>query len=94
MSDYNISIIKIPKTAPELLKIDLFRRLNTGIAKLNAQELRNCLHRGRYNDCIKKLATYENYRAAMGFSTQSVKRMKLEEYVLMFGLFYSTPLDR
>lgn len=38
------------------IKFDVFERLNTGAATLTAQELRNSVYRGPFNDSLKELA--------------------------------------
>jgi hypothetical protein len=43
---------------PYLVRRYVFERLNTGGEKLNAQELRNSIYRGAFNDLIVELARY------------------------------------
>lgn len=45
----------VEKTQNELRRF-VFERLNTGGQKLNAQELRNCIYSGHFNDAIVRLA--------------------------------------
>jgi Protein of unknown function DUF262 len=44
----------------------VFERLNTGGISLNAQELRNCLYLGEYNDLIVELAGYPLFSDMLG----------------------------
>lgn len=82
---------------PEI-KFEVFERLNTNTAPLNAQELRNCIYRGVLNEILKDCVTDENWREIIGRSTPD-KRMREEEIALRFFAFkneglasYRTPL--
>jgi hypothetical protein len=55
---------------------------------LNAQEVRNCIYRGPYNDLLKELATDKDFRFIMGFGDKPHTRMKDVEWVLRFAAFY------
>ncbi len=55
---------------------------------LNAQELRNCVYRGPYNDLLHDLSADPDYMAIMGFKGPE-KRMRDVEYVLRFAAFYN-----
>ncbi len=54
---------------------------------LNAQELRNCIYRGPYNDLLHSLSSDPDYMKIMGFKGPE-KRMKDVEYVLRFASFW------
>lgn len=64
------------------IKFDVFERLNTGAASLTAQELRNSVYRGSFNDSLKQLAEEEYFTRLIG--NFSNKRMDLEEMILRF----------
>jgi len=64
------------------IKFDVFERLNTGSVKLTAQELRNSIYRGRFNEELKSLAGDPALRAALGRDRDN--RMQDEELVLRF----------
>lgn len=64
------------------IKFDVFERLNTGAASLSAQELRNCIYRGTFNDELKDLATDSRFTAILG--SRGNQRMENEELVLRF----------
>lgn len=64
------------------IKFDVFERLNTGGVRLTAQELRNCIYRGTFNDELKKLAGDASFRQALGRDRDP--RMRDEELVLRF----------
>jgi hypothetical protein len=64
------------------IKFDVFERLNTGAASLTAQELRNSVYRGPFNDSLKDLATKSYFTDLVGSFTN--KRMGHEELVLRY----------
>lgn len=64
------------------IKFDVFERLNTGAASLTAQELRNCVYRGQFNDYLKDLAIQPFFEEIVG--SFSNKRMEREELILRF----------
>ncbi len=61
----------------------IFERLNTGGTFLNNQEIRNCIYYGAFNDLLKQLNDYDNYRKILGrpFPDQ---RMVDQELILRF----------
>jgi len=87
-----IPMIIISKHSQEDIKFDMFERLNTNITSLNAQELRNCLYRGNYNNRIKEIAKYEDFHYIL--NTDRKKRMLDVELVLMFCAFYHNNSDK
>lgn len=50
-----LRIIVLQNDSDPNIQFDIFMRLNTGAVKLNEQELRNCLYRGKLNNLIKKI---------------------------------------
>ncbi|SDH59781.1 Protein of unknown function DUF262 [Leifsonia sp. 98AMF] len=64
------------------IKFDVFERLNTGAASLTAQELRNSVYRGPFNDSLKELARKRYFTDLVGSFTN--KRMGHEELVLRY----------
>ena len=69
------------------IKFDVFERLNTGAVKLTAQELRNCIYRGAFNDALHDLAEDKAFRDAIGRPRDA--RMRDEEMVLRFFALHS-----
>ncbi len=95
-------IVLIKKESDSKMKFDVFERLNTGAVQLNAQELRNCINRGPFNDLINELSTYLPFRALLAFDRDRPHpRMKDNELVLRFFAFcdfttdnYKKPMKR
>lgn len=64
------------------IKFDVFERLNTNVAVLTAQEIRNCVYRGEFNNSLKALGAHEPLQLLAGGSGR--RRMVPEELVLRF----------
>ena len=87
ISYYKLRTIKFKKESDNDLQFEIFARLNTGSVPLNDQELRNCVHRGKFNNLLKELATDQDFRYLLGL-TASDRRMKDRELVLRFASFH------
>lgn len=70
---------------PEI-KFEVFERLNSNTAPLNAQELRNCTNRGSLNDLIGELSEYAPWLEVLG-RKEPDKRLRDEEVILRFFAF-------
>lgn len=66
------------------IRFDLFERLNTGGVLLTAQEIRNCVYRGKYNDTIKQLAQHPSFQKSVKVKEGQSKSSTYEELVLRF----------
>ena len=69
------------------VRFDLFERLNTGGVSLTDQEIRSCIYRGRFNDFIKKMTEYPNFRKAVVLTKSMEADGTREEFVLRFFAF-------
>lgn len=78
-----LRIIVISHDSHEDIKYDVFMRLNRGAVKLNEQELRNCLYRGKLNEALKELA-YNEYMLKLLNIDKPHKRMIDCELILRF----------
>jgi len=87
IKDYPVRTVTFKRESDENLRFEIFERLNTGAVPLNAQELRNCVYRGSYNNLLIGLSQDREYMRLMGL-TAPEKRMKDVEYVLRFAAFY------
>jgi hypothetical protein len=95
IEDATIRTIEIRKETPPEVKFEIFERLNVGAVKLNEQELRNCIYRGKYNNLIRKLSENKNelpetrdFLQLLGLD-EPQKRMQQREMVLHFLAFYN-----
>jgi len=81
------------------MKFEIYERLNTGSISLNAQELRNSIYRGPFNDLLHELANLPSFRTLVGTKLPR-KRMVDEEAILRFFAMreklgtYKTPLKK
>jgi len=82
-----IRIIEIRKESDPDVKFEIFERLNTGSVQLNAQELRNCIYRGRYNELLKELSGNKDFQFLLGLK-EPHNRMQDRELILRFFAFY------
>ncbi|WP_249605173.1 DUF262 domain-containing protein [Chromobacterium sp. IRSSSOUMB001] len=94
---HTIRCVLITNESHPEVKFDVFERLNTNTAPLNAQELRNCIYRGSLNSLIKELSTDTNWLRILGKKAPD-PRMRDEELILRFFAFkikgienYKTP---
>lgn len=85
--DYSIRTITFTADSDPDLQYEIFSRLNTGSVSLNAQELRNCVYRGKFNEFIKELASDTEYLLLLGLD-EPHKRMTDIELVLRFVSFF------
>ncbi len=82
-----IRIIEIRKESNPDVKFEIFERLNTGAVQLNAQELRNCIYRGKYNELLKGLSEDKDFQFLLGLK-EPHHRMQDRELILRFFAFY------
>lgn len=82
LENRTIRCIVITEDSNPDIKFDVFERLNTGAAMLTAQELRNSVYRGPFNDSLKELAKEQGFTALMGGTANT--RMDHEELILRF----------
>lgn len=82
LENRTIRCIVITEDSNPDIKFDVFERLNTGAAMLTAQELRNSVFRGPFNDQLKVLANESYFTRLVGSSSN--KRMDFEELILRF----------
>jgi len=79
---YLSSIVLLAETSKktedaEFLKRLVFERLNNGGVKLTAQETRNALYSGKFNELCLKLAEHENFRKMWHFPLMSADEEEL-----------------
>lgn len=89
---YQIDCNIIEPGTPENVKLDIFKRLNTGGKELNSQEIRHAFMKKNVRDFIKKLSSDKEFIDATDKSI-SKKRMMDQELILRFIGFYSIYFD-
>lgn len=56
-----LQVVSLTDKSNNLIRFDLFERLNTGGVALSAQEVRACVYRGKFNDLLEELSTHPNF---------------------------------
>jgi hypothetical protein len=82
VSNRTIRCIVISEDSDPDIRFDVFERLNTGSVALTAQELRNSVCRGEFNDLLHELADSEAFAVCVGGRVDA--RMAFEELLLRF----------
>lgn len=95
---HTVRCIMITNKSHPDVKFDIFERLNSNTSSLNAQELRNCIYRGAFNEMLRELATEKKWLMILGRKSAD-KRMRGEEVILRYFAYrlngfntYRTPL--
>ena len=95
---HTVRCIMITNKSHPDVKFDIFERLNSNTSSLNAQELRNCIYRGSFNEMLRELATEKQWLKVLGRKSAD-KRMRGEEVILRYFAYrlngfntYRTPL--
>ncbi len=95
----NLRAIIIKRDSDPDIRFEIFERLNTGSVNLNAQELRNCIYRGRYNQLLRDLTEDAEFQRLFGRKGPD-KRMGDREATLRFFALchnlttYNPPMKR
>lgn len=84
---YQIDCNVIEPETPEAVKLDIFKRLNTGGKGLNKQEVRHAFMKKEVREFLKKFTTSEEFLQATDYSIKPLRMMD-QEMVLRFIGFY------
>jgi len=88
IEDATLRTIEIRKETDPDVKFEIFERLNVGSVRLNDQELRNCIYRGKYNNLITEMSENKEFLFLLGLN-ETQPRMQQREMVLHFLAFYN-----
>jgi hypothetical protein len=66
----------------------IFHRLNTGGMKLNNQEIRNCIYGGTFNNLLKELDDYQQWRRLNKMRPKQSYRFTKQEIILRLFAFH------
>jgi len=87
----NLRAVIILKPSDKTIKFEVFRRLNTGGVKLNAQEIRNSVFPGRLNNLILDISEDKRFQTLLGIKNKEKSRIYQEmrdaELVLRYFTF-------
>ncbi len=78
-----VRCIVIMKESDPDIRFEVFERLNTGAVSLNAQEIRNCIYRGEFNQMLRRLVEAPNWLRILRKSRKD-HRMRDCELILRF----------
>lgn len=90
--EVNLKVNIIRKSTPREVKLNIFRRLNTGGMPLSMQEIRHATHSHGASRLLKKMANSNEFKLAVG-QRVNCKRMGDREYVNRFLAFYINGVD-
>lgn len=92
-----IAVNIVEKESDEMVKYELFQRLNTGGAIATPQEVRNCillmLNKDLY-ELMRSLANYESFRSCIALSDRLYEEQYDMELVLRFILLFDKKFNK
>ena len=71
----------------------IFHRLNTGSAKLNNQEIRNCIYSGAFNNFLREVDRNQTWLTMNGRPSSEGDRYRGQEQILRFFAFHDDYRD-
>ena len=86
IEDFNLSLYIIDAKAHEQTRLDIFERVNSGVA-LSRQQMRNCLYVGEATRFLRREASTDIFKKATGGSLDS-KAMRDREFINRFCGFH------
>lgn len=92
MKTHTLRCVLITNESHPEIKFDVFERLNSNTVPLNAQELRNCVHRGTLNELLGELVSGKDWLRILKKKAPD-KRLRDEELVLRFFAFHELGLN-
>ncbi len=86
---YNTQIVAhvIDPQTPDSVKFDIFKRINTGGAPLNAQEIRHCMSGPQSRQFLKEAVSTQEFQQATAGALRNHIRMVDREVALRFFAF-------
>jgi hypothetical protein len=88
-----LKVITLSDKSDLSVRFDLFERLNTGGVSLTDQEIRSCIYRGKFNDFLKQVSNYPNFKKAVILTKAMEIDGTREEFVLRFFAFLNNYLN-
>lgn len=81
-----VQVTVIHPTTPEVVRRNIFKRINTGGIQLNSQEIRNAIYAGDATELLNELSNIDSFNMVMGNSVNRL-RMQDKELILRFLSF-------
>ncbi len=82
-----VKVVTLTDKSDEVVRFDLFERLNTGGISLTDQEIRACIFRGEFNNYLEKCALNQDFNAILRLTERQLKDGTREELALRFFAF-------
>ena len=82
VEDFNLILYILDAKAPERTRLDIFERVNSGVA-LSRQQMRNCLYMGKATRFLREEAATEFFKKATDGSIRS-EQMRDREFINRF----------
>lgn len=83
IEDTELTVNILDERCPQMVKFDVFRRVNTGGLPLNYQEIRNIMALPKVRALLKDMVECEEFQRATGYSVKDV-RMGAQELCLRY----------
>lgn len=83
IEDTELSVNILDEKCPQMVKFDVFRRVNTGGLPLNFQEIRNIMAEPKVRVLLRRMTECEEFQCATKFSVKDI-RMGAQELCLRY----------
>lgn len=83
IEDTELAVNILDEKCPQMVKFDVFRRVNTGGLPLNFQEIRNIMAEPKVRILLQRMAKCEEFQCATRFSVKDI-RMGAQELCLRY----------
>ncbi|MCC8102479.1 MAG: DUF262 domain-containing protein [Clostridiales bacterium] len=83
IEDTVLTVNILDERCPQMVKFDVFRRVNTGGVPLNPQEIRNIMAQPKVRTLLKKMAGCEEFLSATNHKVKDI-RMSAQELCLRY----------
>ena len=87
-----IRLIVIERDSDPDVRFEVFERLNLGAEKLNDQELRNCVYRGKYNNLLRDLVSNQHMLKVMDADSPHYRMLDRQLLLRFFAMWRNTHL--
>lgn len=82
-----VKVVTLSDKSDRKVRFDLFERLNTGGVELTAQEIRDCVYRGKFSKFLERMANVPEFRNVVRLTPKQNEDGTREECVLRFFAF-------
>lgn len=90
INETQITVYLIEEGTPEAVKLNIYKRINTGGLPLSLQEMRHALNPGNSTKLLKELASSSEFKQVANVNNSQKKRMGDREFILRCLAFMVT----